>query len=123
MKTTRSATRRFHLSGVNGAGKSRLLRCLNGAEPLEAGTVTDLRNPSLRDLPGRVGFLRQDLPRHFFAETVRTEIGFALTARRAAERVGPRACRTRPRCAGGSRSPAGPTAACAWKIGRLHALA
>ncbi|PGH58600.1 ABC transporter [Azospirillum palustre] len=75
------AGRRFHLSGVNGAGKSRLLRCLIGAEPLEDGTVTvtDLRNPSPRDLPGRVGFLPQDPPRHFFAETVRTEIGFALT--------------------------------------------
>lgn len=75
------AGRRFHLSGVNGAGKSRLLRCLIGAESLEDGTVTvtDLRNPSPRDLPGRVGFLPQDPPRHFFAETVRTEIGFALT--------------------------------------------
>ncbi|WP_049975997.1 energy-coupling factor ABC transporter ATP-binding protein [Azospirillum sp. B506] len=75
------AGRRFHLSGVNGAGKSRLLRCLIGAEPMEDGTVTitDLRNPSPRDLPGRVGFLPQDPPRHFFAETVRTEIGFALT--------------------------------------------
>lgn len=75
------AGRRFHLSGVNGAGKSRLLRCLIGAEPMEDGTVTiaDLRNPSPRDLPGRVGFLPQDPPRHFFAETVRTEIAFALT--------------------------------------------
>ncbi|SMH62995.1 ATP-binding cassette domain-containing protein [Azospirillum agricola] len=75
------AGRRVHLSGVNGAGKSTLLRCLIGAEPLEDGTVTvtELRNPSPRDLPGRVGFLPQDPPRHFFAETVRTEIGFALT--------------------------------------------
>ncbi|WP_042446213.1 ATP-binding cassette domain-containing protein [Azospirillum sp. B510] len=78
---TLPAGRRFHLSGVNGAGKSRLLRCLIGAEPVEDGTitVTDLRNPSPRDLPGRVGFLPQEPPRHFFAETVRTEIGFALT--------------------------------------------
>ncbi|WP_377811416.1 ATP-binding cassette domain-containing protein [Azospirillum sp. A29] len=49
------AGRRFHLSGVNGAGKSRLLRCLIGAEPLEDGTVTvtDLCNPS----PGTVNSL------------------------------------------------------------------
>jgi len=75
------AGRRVHLSGVNGAGKSTLLRCLIGAEPVSDGTVTvtDLRNPSPRDLPGRVGFLPQDPPRHFFTETVRMEIGFALT--------------------------------------------
>ncbi|MCG5240511.1 ATP-binding cassette domain-containing protein [Azospirillum doebereinerae] len=75
------AGRRIHLSGVNGAGKSTLLRCLIGAEPVSDGTVTvtDLRNPSPRDLPGRVGFLPQDPPRHFFTETVRMEIGFSLT--------------------------------------------
>ncbi len=78
---TMGAGRRIHLRGRNGAGKSTLLRCLIGAGPVAGGTVfvTNLRNPSPRDLPGRVGFLPQEPPRHFFGETVRTEIGFALT--------------------------------------------
>jgi len=78
---TMPAGRRIHLRGANGAGKSTLLRCLIGAAPVAGGTVfvTNLRNPSPRDLPGRVGFLPQEPPRHFFCETVRTEIGFALT--------------------------------------------
>lgn len=78
---TMPAGRRIHLRGANGAGKSTLLRCLIGATPVAGGTVfvTNLRNPSPRDLPGRVGFLPQEPPRHFFCETVRTEVGFALT--------------------------------------------
>jgi energy-coupling factor transport system ATP-binding protein len=72
---------RTHICGLNGAGKSTLLRCLIGAAPVAGGSVTvmDVDNPAPRDLPGRVGFLPQEPPRHFFGETVRSEIGFALT--------------------------------------------
>lgn len=71
---------RVHLFGVNGAGKSSLLRCLAGLEPPDAGTieVAGIAGPRPEKLPGRVGFLFQNPARQLFAESVREEVGFTL---------------------------------------------
>jgi len=71
---------RIHLFGVNGAGKSSLLRCLSGLERPDSGTVeiAGIATPRPEHLPGKVGVLFQNPSRQLFAESVHEEVAFTL---------------------------------------------
>ncbi|WP_244644156.1 energy-coupling factor ABC transporter ATP-binding protein [Azorhizobium oxalatiphilum] len=73
--------RRIGLVGANGSGKSSLLRLLNGLITPARGdiTVADLdARKHRRDLPGRVGFVFQNVEHQILFPTVREEIAFGL---------------------------------------------
>ena len=69
---------RIHLFGINGAGKSSLLRCLTGLETPDSGRVelAGMANPRPEHLPGKVGIMFQNPSRHLFAESVYDEVAF-----------------------------------------------
>lgn len=71
---------RVHLFGLNGAGKSSLLRCLCGLEPPDAGSVcvAGIASPRPEQLPGKVGVLFQNPARQLFSDTVHDEVSFTL---------------------------------------------
>ncbi|UFS70979.1 ATP-binding cassette domain-containing protein [Geomonas sp. RF6] len=71
---------RVHLTGLNGAGKSSLLRCLAGVEVGDTGTVViaGIDKPRPGRLLGKVGLLVQNPGRQLFENTVTEEVAFSL---------------------------------------------
>ncbi|WP_029005102.1 energy-coupling factor ABC transporter ATP-binding protein [Azorhizobium doebereinerae] len=73
--------RRIGLVGANGSGKSSLLRLINGLIVPARGEITvaglDAR-AHRRDLPGRVGFVFQNVDHQILFPTVREEVAFGL---------------------------------------------
>ena len=69
--------------GDNGAGKTALLRCLTGFQPLSTGFVEVLGlQPAPMKLRGRVGLLVQNPARQLTADTVLEEVSFPLSYRK-----------------------------------------
>ena len=69
--------------GNNGTGKSSLLRCLTGFQPLSSGSVEVLGlQPAPVKLRGKVGMLVQNPARQLTADTVLEEVLFPLSYRK-----------------------------------------
>ena len=69
--------------GDNGAGKTSLLRCLTGFQPLTAGSVEVLGlQPDPGKLRGRLGLLIQNPARQLTADTVLDEVAYPFRYRK-----------------------------------------
>lgn len=68
------------VSGVNGGGKSTLLRCMVGALSPRAGEVTvcGISSPRPAELAMRIGFLGQNPEAQLFEDSVLEEVAFSL---------------------------------------------
>jgi energy-coupling factor transport system ATP-binding protein len=70
------------LMGENGAGKTTLVKHINGLLKPTHGTVylegVDTRETSTAQLARKVGFVFQNADHQLFADTLQSEIGFAL---------------------------------------------
>jgi energy-coupling factor transport system ATP-binding protein len=65
--------------GKNGSGKTTLMRCLIGAVKPDEGEIRIFgKNPTLKKLSGRVGYLFQDPCRQLFEDSVFEEVAFQL---------------------------------------------
>jgi energy-coupling factor transporter ATP-binding protein EcfA2 len=69
-----------YLYGPNGVGKSTLLRCLTGFDPIFASElqVAGRPRPKPSQLVGRVSYLLQNPQQQLFANTVRDEVAYSL---------------------------------------------
>jgi energy-coupling factor transporter ATP-binding protein EcfA2 len=90
--TVRSGER-VAITGLNGTGKTTLLRCLAGFLPPHAGTINILGGPpEPTRLRGRLALLFQNPEKQLFENTVQEEVAFllkrqSLSAQEIAERV------------------------------------
>jgi energy-coupling factor transport system ATP-binding protein len=81
------------VTGLNGTGKTTLLRCLAGFLPSSEGTIQVLDGaPDPYRLRGRLGCLFQNPQKQLFENTVREEVAFPLkrfgsNGKQVAERV------------------------------------
>ena len=70
------------LMGENGAGKTTLVKQINGLLKPTAGAVyidgVDTRDTSTAELAKKVGFVFQNADHQLFADTLQTEVAFAL---------------------------------------------
>jgi energy-coupling factor transport system ATP-binding protein len=70
---------RIAITGLNGTGKTTLLRCLAGFLPPHTGTITILGGtPEPAGLRGRLGLLFQNPEKQLFENTVYEEVAFPL---------------------------------------------
>jgi energy-coupling factor transporter ATP-binding protein EcfA2 len=70
---------RVAITGLNGTGKTTLLRCLAGFLPPHAGTIDILGGtPEPTRLRGRLGLLFQNPEKQLFENTVQEEVAFPL---------------------------------------------
>lgn len=68
------------LEGPNGSGKTTLLRLIMGFLRPDGGVINvgGLRNPTVEQTAGSVGYVFQNPDKHLFAETVEEEVDFIL---------------------------------------------
>jgi energy-coupling factor transport system ATP-binding protein len=70
----------IHLYGLNGTGKSTLLRCMVGLDKAETKErrIAGIENPRPEGLVGRVGMLFQNPDSQLFEDTVYDEVAYSL---------------------------------------------
>ena len=70
-----------YLIGVNGVGKSTLLKILVGILPIQAGALTvgglPMERKNLAEIRRKVGYIFQDSDSQLFMPTVRADVAFA----------------------------------------------